>query len=121
MTNLKLEKDERVAVVGKRYNPQLGVYITGPYVGRVARVNKNSFAVKFDNAIDNEYRPKSFDFGGYARSRTDCLYGSMSYEAHTIPETIQILEAMIPKYPAESFKVQQLNNTVKNLRALSPA
>ena len=121
MTNLKPEVNAIVAVVGKRYNPQIGTYITGPYVGRIARVNKNSFSVKFDKASDNEYYPKSFNFYGNARKGTDCLYGSMSYEAHTIQETIDILEASISGYPAESFKVKEINNTVKNLRALLPA
>lgn len=121
MTNLKPEVNEIVAVIGKRYNPQLGTYITGPYVGRIVRVNKNSFSVKFDKASDNEYYPKSFNFYGDARTRTKCLYGSLQYVVHTIQETIDILESSRSRYPAESLKVQEINNTVKNLRALLPA
>lgn len=120
MTNLKPEVNEIVAVIGKRYNPQLGTYVTGPYVGRIARVNKNSFSIKFDNAIDNEYRPKTFDFYGNARKGTSCLYGSMSYEAHTIQETIQILESQLSRYPADSFKADELYKTIKNLGSFLP-
>jgi len=120
MTNLKLEKDEQVAVVGKRYNPQLGTYVTGPYLGRIVRVNKNSFAVKFDKAIDNEYRPKTFDFYGNARKGTSCLYGSMSYEAHTIRETIQILESVLPRYPEGSFGLTKILANIENLRSFLP-
>jgi len=120
MTNLKPEVNTPVAVIGKRYNPQLGTYVTGPYLGRIARVNKNSFSVKFDKAIDNEYRPKTFDFYGNARKGTSCLYGSMQYEAHTIQETIDILESQISQYPADSFKGDKLNRTIKNLRSFLP-
>lgn len=120
MTSLKPEVNATVAVIGKRYNPQLGTYITGPYVGRIARVNKNSFSVKFDKASDNEYYPKSFDFYGNARKGTDCLYGSMSYEARTIQETIQILESQLSRYPADSFKAEQLRRTIQNLGSFLP-
>lgn len=120
MTNLKPEVNATVAVIGKRYNPQLGTYITGPYVGRIARVNKNSFSVKFDKASDNEYYPKSFNFYGNARKGTDCLYGSMSYEAHTIQETIDILESQLSRYPVDSFKANQLHRTIRNMRSFLP-
>lgn len=120
MTNLKPEVNEIVAVVGKRYNPQLGTYITGPYVGRIVKVRPSSFSVKFDKAIDNEYRPKTFDFYGNARKGTSCLYGSMSYEAHTIQETIQILESQLSRYPADSFKADELHKTIKNLGSFLP-
>ena len=120
MTNLKPEVNATIAVVGKRYNPQLGIYITGPYIGRIVRVNKYSFAVKFDKASDNKYYPRSFDFGGYARKGTDCLYGSMSYEAHTIQETIQILESQLAHYPADSFKAHELHKTIQNLHSFLP-
>lgn len=121
MTNLKPEVNACVAVIGKRYNPQLGTYITGPYVGRIARVNKNSFSIKFDKASDNEYYPKSFNFYGNARKGTNCLYGSISYEAHTIQETIDILESSLSRWPTESFKVGQLHRTIQNLRSFLPA
>ena len=120
MTNLKPEVNAVVAVVGKRYNPQLGIYVTGPYVGRIVRVNKNSFAIKFDKASDNEYYPRSFNFYGNARQRTNCLYGSMSYEAHTIQETIDILESQLSRYPVDSFKGDELHKTIKNLRSFLP-
>ena len=120
MTNLKPEVNATVAVVGKRYNPQLGTYITGPYLGRIVKIRKTSFSVKFDKDIDNEYRPKTFDFYGNARKRTSCLYGSMSYEAHTIQETIQILESQLLRYPADSFKAEELHKTIKNLGSFLP-
>lgn len=120
MINLKPEVNTPVAVIGTRYNPQLGTYITGPYVGRITRVNKNSFAVKFDKASDNEYYPKSFNFSGYARRSTDCLYGSMSYKAHTIQETIEILESQLSRYPADSPKADQLRRTIQNLSSFLP-
>ena len=120
MTNLKPEVNATVAVIGKRYNPQLGTYITGPYLGRIARVNKNSFSVKFDKASDNEYYPKSFNFYGNARKGTSCLYGSMCYEAHTIQETIQILESQLSRYPVDSFKADELHKTIKNLGSFLP-
>lgn len=120
MTNINPEVNATVAVIGKRYNPQLGTYITGPYVGRIARVNKNSFSVKFDKASDNEYYPKSFNFYGNARKGTDCLYGSMSYEAHTIQETIDILESSLSRYPADSFKADEIHKTIQNLRSFLP-
>lgn len=120
MTNLKPEVNAPVAVVGMRYNPQLGTYITGPYVGRIARVNKNSFSVKFDKASDNEYYPRSFNFYGNARQSTNCIYGSMSYEAHTIQETIDILKSQLSRYPADSFKGDELHKTIQNLRSFLP-
>ena len=120
MTNLKPEVNTPVAVIGKRYNPQLGTYVTGPYLGRIARVNKNSFAVKFDNASDNECRPKSFNFYGDARTGTKCIYGSLQYEAHTIQETIDILESQLSRYPVDSFKADELHKTIKNLRSFLP-
>ena len=115
MTNLKPEVNTPVAVIGKRYNPQLGTYITGPYVGRIVKIRKTSFSVKFDKDIDNEYRPKTFNFYGNARQSTSCLYGSMSYEAHTIQETIDILKSQLSRYPADSFKADQLHKTIENL------
>lgn len=120
MTNLKPEVNTPIAVIGSRYNPQLGTYITGPYLGRIARVNKNSFSVKFDKASDNEYYPRSFNFYGNARQSTNCLYGSMSYEAHTIQETIDILKSQLSRYPADSFKADQLHKTIKNLGSFLP-
>jgi len=120
MTNLKPEVNTPVAVIGKRYNPQLGTYITGPFVGRIARVNKNSFAVKFDKASDNEYYPKSFNFYGDARTGTKCLYGSLQYEVHTIQETIGILESQLSRYPADSFKADEIHKSIQNLRSFLP-
>ena len=120
MTNLKPEVNATVAVIGKRYNPQLGTYITGPYLGRIARVNKNSFSVKFDKASDNEYYPKSFNFYGNARQSTKCLYGSLQYEVHTIQETIDILESSILRYPADSFRASEIQRTIQNLRGFLP-
>ena len=120
MTNLKPEVDTPVAVIGKRYNPQLGTYITGPYVGRIVRVNKNSFSVKFNKPSDNEYLPKSFNFYGNARQSTNCIYGSMSYEAHTIQETIDILESQLSRYPVDSFRACELDRTIRNLRGFLP-
>lgn len=116
MTNLKPEVNAIVAVIGKRYNPQLGTYVTGPYVGRIARVNKNSFSIKFDKASDNEYYPKSFDFYGNARKKTNCIYGSMSYEAHTIQETIDILESQLSRYPVDSFMASKIYRNIQYLR-----
>lgn len=121
MTNLKPEVNAIVAVIGKRYNPQLGTYVTGPYLGRIARVNKNSFSIKFDKASDNEYYPKSFNFyGGVVGHGTKCLYGSMHYEAHTIQETIDILKSQLSRYPVDSFKGDELNRTIRNLRSFLP-
>ena len=120
MTNLKPEVNATVAVVGKRYNPQIGTYITGPYVGRIIKVRPSSFSVKFDKPSDNDYYPRTFDFYGNTRKGTKCLYGSMSYEAHTIQETIDILESQLSRYPADSFKADEIHKTIQNLRGFLP-
>lgn len=120
MTNLKVEVGAPVAVIGKRYNPQLGTYITGPYLGWIARVNKNSFSVKFDKASDNKICPKSFNFYGDARTSTKCLYGSLQYVVRSIQETIDILESQLSRYPVDSFKADELYKTIQNLRSYLP-
>lgn len=120
MTNLKIEVNTPIAVIGKRYNPQLGTYITGPYLGRIARVNKNSFSVKFDKASDDRICPKSFNFYGDARTSTKCLYGSMQYVVRSIQETIDILTSMLSHYPVDCHKANTLRKTIENLRSYSP-
>ena len=106
-----VEKNAPIAVVGFRYNPQLGTYVTGPYFGRIARVNKNSF----DKDSDNEFYPKTFNFYGHAVRSTNCVYGSISYEVHTLDETRDILRKQLDRYPVGSFKYESIKKMVDNI------
>jgi len=118
ITTDNIKKDERIVIVGKRYNPQLGTYITGPYVGRIARVNKCTFTVKFDKESDNEWYPKTFDFAGFAKKRTNCIYGSMHYEAYSVPDAICLCERHIEKYDPKCLKVKELKRAIDKLAGL---
>ncbi len=112
------EKNMPIAVLGHRYNPQLGSYVTGPYIGKIVRVNKQSFTIKFDKDSDNSWYPKTFNFYGNATKRTNSVYGSMRYEAHTVAAAKNILEHEISKYDPECLKVKNLKNAIDKLQTL---
>ncbi len=113
---LNIQKDQTIVIVGSRYNPQLGTYLTGPYIGKVKRLNKLSFSV--DLGKDGDYVPTTFDFSGWARRDTRCIYGAMSYRAYTAADAIDLLSKEIGRYDPQCFKVTLLRKAIDKLRAL---
>lgn len=85
-----LKKGDKAVVIGKRYNPQLGVYLTGPYVVTVVRVNKNSLKVAYEDGQD--YYPTLFSPSGFAKKDPECVYGSISYSLYTLEEAVTELK-----------------------------
>ena len=79
---MDLIKGQKAVVIGKRHNPQLGTYLTGPYIVKVKRINKNSYSIAYEDGED--YYPTLFCAGsGIAKKDSDCVYGSMSYALYT--------------------------------------
>lgn len=85
---LELVKGDKAVVIGKRYNPQLGVYLTGPYVVDVVRVNKSSIKVAY-NVYEQGWYPTLFSSSGFAKKNPECVYGSISYSLYTSEEAIK--------------------------------
>lgn len=112
------EKNSTIVVLGHRYNPQLGSYVTGPFLGKVACVNKQSFTVKYDKDSDNSWYPKSFNFYGSSKTRTNSVYGSMNYQAYTVAEATEILASEIGKYDPECLRAKGLKNAIDKLQTL---
>ena len=111
---MNIQKDQPIVVIGHRYNPQLGEYVTGPYIGKVKRLNKCSFSVK----LDCDYVPSTFDFGGWTIRHTRSVYGSMTYRAYIVADAIAFLTKEIAKYKPESMKAAELKKAVDKLLAL---
>lgn len=111
---MNLQKDQPIVVIGHRYNPQLGEYLTGPYIGKVKRLNKLSFSVK----LDRDYVPSTFDFGGWTIRQTKSIYGSMTYRAYTVADAIALLTKEIDKYEPKCPKAIALKEAVDRLSHL---
>ena len=111
---MNIQKDQPIVVIGHRFNPQLGEYVTGPYIGKVKRLNKLSFSVK----LDCDYVPSTFDFGGWTIRNTRSVYGSMTYRAYIVADAIALLTKEIAKYDPKCLKAIALKKAVDKLSAL---
>ena len=106
---MDLIKGQKAVVIGERYNPQLGTYLTGPYIVNVKRVNKNTYSIAYENGED--YHPTLFCAGsGVAKKVSECVYGSMSYALYTPAMAVAKLNCWADKekdpngYHAEKYR-----------------
>ncbi len=84
---MELVKGQKAVVVGYRNNPQLGTYLTGPYIVKVERVNKASYKIAYGED-GQDYYPTLFTTYGYAKKDTECAYGSMFYKLMTVEDAV---------------------------------
>ena len=85
-------------IIGERYNPQIGTYLSRVYVGK-RRDNKASITCVFDNFGSRESLRFSLcanttDGSHYCLNTGRCVYGSMSYYGF---ETAELAKAYLKK------------------------
>ena len=77
-----LKKGQKAFVIGERHNPQLGVFLRGPYAVTIKRVNKTTYSVVYDDGTDD--RPALFsNASGGACCNSECAYGGIYYYLHS--------------------------------------
>lgn len=116
-----LNVGQKAVVIGTRYNPQLGTYLTGPFVVTIRRVNKASYSVAYDDSIQASTCPANFSFSGRANGKDDCIYGSTSYVLHTFGSAISEIEGFANKEDPGSLLAEKYHRNANFLRVMSEA
>ena len=94
-----MNKYDLIVVISVRDNPQLGIYYTGPFFGKVRTVSEKNgnFSIRYLNDSDS-FRPTRYDSFGYCRQKDTSIYGSTFYRAYTVEQALKYFRDVIDSY-----------------------
>lgn len=111
---------DKIVVLGSRYNPQLGTYLTGPFLGTVKSVNEKtaSVGVKFEKCPEADILPTTYNmYTGCAKRGTKCLYGSMTYALYDQKCASERIGNEIVDNQNHPFRVESLEKMLTKINA----